>query len=198
MLTSHIAVLVLQHQTAKGDSQMALTFTPYRFYGLRSSFRTKYRISEGYAEILKLRPSGWLVVQRLPLEDISTKIEDTKPQKLLGRGSIKITTVSGESMMWENLIDTKVVQDALYHWKTLDVPDSSGFQRTSLGQKWKKGIKEQLVHLGLFKVDDPDEYPLTYYSRFPEMRRQRSITNCQSPRTRRIAPPPSLFGKLCW
>lgn len=99
---------------------MALTFTPYRFYGLRSSFRTKYRISEGYAEILKLRPSGWLVVQRLPLEDISTKIEDTKPQKLLGRGNIKITTVSGETMLWENLRDTKVVQDALYNWKTLE------------------------------------------------------------------------------
>lgn len=109
---------------------MVLTFTPYRFYGLRKSFRTKYRISEGYAQILKLRPSGWFVVKRLPLDEISTEIiEDTKSQKLLGRGSIKITAVSGETMLWENLKHIKAVQDALYNWKTLE--ETNSHQSTS-------------------------------------------------------------------
>jgi hypothetical protein len=111
---------------------MALIFIPYRLYGLRDSFRTKYRISEGYAEILKLRLSGWLVVQRLPLEDISTKIEGTASQKLLGWGNIKITTVSGETMLWENLRNTKAAQDALYNWRTIDAPETKGISESKL------------------------------------------------------------------
>ena len=103
---------------------MALIFTPYRSYGLRNSFRTRYRIIDGHAEILKLRFSGWVAIQRIPLVEISTKVEGATSQKVLGRGNIKITAVSGETMLLEDLRNTDEVQDALYNWKALDVVEA--------------------------------------------------------------------------
>ena len=75
-------------------------------------------------------------------------------------------------MLWEKLRNTKAVQDALYNWRPMDVPETKGIK--GFWQKLPKSVQASLASRVIISVDAPTdwgtEYLVYYESAFKELR----------------------------
>jgi hypothetical protein len=156
---------------------MKKSFRPYLFLGFGGFLsRTEYRILGNKAEIYKFPHN---VIDSLELNDL--KVETLNPtwvQSFLGLGSLQLTSSSG-SMTWKNLSNIEAVKDALNKRNISVDDDESSTNATKERGFWKKRASksENLIGLGLVSIDDPDEYYLSYVSRFHEIKKHTSFSD---------------------